>query len=59
MSVTSAVAELEMCKSEPGDSFQFQRKGYYIMDSSSSPKEMVFNKTVSLRDNWKKQKPQH
>ena len=54
MSVTSAVAELEMCKSEPGDSFQFQRKGYYIMDSSSSPKEMVFNKTVSLRDNWKK-----
>ena len=59
MSVTSAVAELEMCKSEPGDSFQFQRKGYYIMDKSSNPKEMVFNKTVSLRDNWKKQKPQH
>ena len=59
ISVTFAVAELEMCKSEPGDSFQFQRKGYYIMDSSSSPKEMVFNKTVSLRDNWKKQKPQH
>ena len=59
MSVTSAVAELEMGKSEPGDSFQFQRKGYYIMDSSSSPKERVFNKTVSLRDNWKKQKPQH
>ena len=59
MSVTSAVAELEMCKSEPGDSFQFQRKGYYIMDSFSNSKEMVFNKTVSLRDNWKKQKPQH
>ena len=55
MSVSTARAELEMSKAKTGESFQFQRKGYYIMDKASSTKNMIFNKTVSLRDNWKKQ----
>ena len=55
ISVSLASAEIEMSKSKTGDSFQFQRKGYYIMDKTSSSQNMVFNKTVSLRDNWKKQ----
>ena len=54
MSVSLASAEVEMSKAKTGDSFQFQRKGYYIMDKASSKQNMIFNKTVSLRDNWKK-----
>ena len=53
MSTHNAYAELALSKSKPGDSFQFQRKGYYIVDKDSSNGALVFNKTVSLRDNWK------
>ena len=53
MSVHTGYAELALSKSKPGDSFQFQRKGYYIVDKDSSEELLVFNKTVSLRDNWK------
>ena len=53
MSVHTGYAELALSKSKPGDSFQFQRKGYYIADKDSSEELLVFNKTVSLRDNWK------
>ena len=53
MSVHAGYAELALSKSKPGDSFQFQRKGYYIADKDSSEELLVFNKTVSLRDNWK------
>ena len=41
-------------KSNAGDSFQFQRKGYYVADTNSNKNGLVFNKTVSLRDNYKK-----
>ena len=52
--VRNGCAELEIGKAKEGDSFQFQRKGYYIVDKDSTDKQLVFNKTVSLRDNWKK-----
>ena len=37
-----------------GAKFQFQRLGYFILDDKTSTGEMVFNKTVGLRDTWKK-----
>ncbi len=39
---------------QPGDSFQFQRIGYFNVDIDSTPEDMVFNRTVALRDSWKK-----
>jgi len=36
------------------DHFQFLRKGYYCVDQSSTPHQLVFNRTVMLRDPWKK-----
>ena len=36
-----------------GQKVQFQRKGYYIVDSNEAG-VISFNKTVSLRDGWKK-----
>ncbi|MEJ6795722.1 MAG: glutamine--tRNA ligase/YqeY domain fusion protein [Flavobacteriales bacterium] len=50
------------CKAEPhlknanaGDKFQFQRLGYFCVDSKYTTKEkLVFNRTVTLRDSWSK-----
>src|SRR5690554_1526120 len=38
----------------PLDKFQFQRIGYFTVDSDSSDGNLVFNRTVALRDSWKK-----
>ena len=37
-----------------GDRFQFERLGYFCVDPDSGPGELVFNRTVSLRDTWAK-----
>jgi glutaminyl-tRNA synthetase len=38
----------------PGSRFQFERVGYFCVDSDSSDKGLVFNRTVTLRDTWAK-----
>ena len=52
---------LQNCKLEPvmaqakqDDKFQFQRIGYFCVDKDSRPNALVFNRTVSLKDNWTK-----
>ena len=35
---------------------QFQRTGYFTADKHSTPDHLVFNRTVSLKDTWAKQK---
>ena len=42
----------------PGDHFQFQRLGYFNVDPDSKPGELVFNRTVTLRDSWAKMQNQ-
>ena len=37
-----------------GERYQFQRLGYFCVDKDSQPGQIVFNKTVGLRDNWAK-----
>jgi glutaminyl-tRNA synthetase len=39
-----------------GDKFQFQRTWYFCVDKDSTPENMVFNRTVSLKDSWAKAK---
>lgn len=39
---------------EPEDKFQFQRIGYFCVDKDSKAGQLVFNRTVSLRDTWAK-----
>jgi len=39
---------------KPDDKFQFQRIGYFCVDKESTPEHLVFNRTVPLRDSWKK-----
>ena len=46
----------EPCLAEAaaGDSFQFERLGYFCLDPDSRPGKPVFNRSVSLRDSWAK-----
>lgn len=52
---------LSNCKAEPSlreakalDGFQFQRIGYFNVDTNSNKDKMIFNRTVALRDSWAK-----
>ena len=49
-----AYIEPSLSSSKPGDHFQFQRLGYFVVDQDSTSDRLVFNKTVGLRDNWSK-----
>ncbi|MBJ01548.1 MAG: glutamine--tRNA ligase [Planctomycetes bacterium] len=45
--------EPSLAGAQPGESFQFERLGYFCVDSvDSSPGQLAFNRSVSLRDAW-------
>jgi glutaminyl-tRNA synthetase len=46
--------EPSLAGAEPGASYQFERLGYFCVDSDSTPGALVFNRTVALRDTWAK-----
>ena len=41
---------------KPGERFQFERLGYFCVDPDSTPERLVFNRTVTLKDQWAKAK---
>lgn len=52
---------LNQCRIEPsaadleiGEPVQFERKGYFCKDEDSTEENLIFNRTISLRDTWKK-----
>lgn len=55
---TVAYAEPSVADAQPGERFQFFRKGYYIADAElntgDAGEEKVFNKIVGLKSSWKK-----
>lgn len=51
-----AKLEPSLLEAQVGQHFQFERKGYFCLDSKASDAgSMVFNQTVALRDSWAKQ----
>lgn len=44
--------ESHMALARPEQIFQFERMGYFCVDSDSGPNRMVFNRTIPLRDTW-------
>ncbi len=52
LKVITAYVEPSLKEAKPLDHFQFQRLGYFNVDPDTSPEKLVFNRTVSLRDNW-------
>ena len=51
----TAYVEPSLQSTQPGDRFQFMRKGYYCLDPDTTEDHLVFNQTVTLRDSWAKQ----
>ncbi len=50
----NARVEPSLADAKPGDRFQFERKGFFVVDRDSTPNHLVFNLTVPLRDSWAK-----
>ena len=54
LEITNGYIEPYVLNSPLGSKFQFQRIGYFILDSKNDEGQLVFNKTVGLRDTWQK-----
>lgn len=53
--ISNAKIEPSLKNAKPLDKFQFERLGYFCVDSKYSTKEkLVFNRTVTLKDTWAK-----
>ncbi|HEY1005759.1 MAG TPA: glutamine--tRNA ligase/YqeY domain fusion protein, partial [Sphingobacteriaceae bacterium] len=47
-----AYVEADVMNAVPGKGYQFIRKGYFTLDTDSTPEKLVFNRTVTLKDAW-------
>jgi glutaminyl-tRNA synthetase len=52
--LSGARVEPTLARGQPGISVQFERHGYFALDSGGPPDKLVFNRTVGLRDSWAK-----
>ena len=53
MKTVSAKVENSLLSAKVGDSFQFMRVGYYVLDRDSKKGSLVFNEIVGLKDSFK------
>lgn len=54
--LSNVYAEPELKNAKTGEHFQFLRMGYFCLDPDSRGSKLVFNRTVTLRDTWAKDK---
>lgn len=54
LEIVKGYLEPSLKEAKVGDKFQFQRLGYFTMDKDSTAEQLIFNKTVGLRDTWAK-----
>jgi glutaminyl-tRNA synthetase len=52
--IERAYIEPTVAGAEPGQHYQFERIGYFTVDPDSTPEKLVFNRTVTLKDEWAK-----
>ena len=50
-----AYAEPSLLSDQPNSTYQFIRKGYFVLDRDSTNDKLVFNRTVTLKDGWAKE----
>jgi glutaminyl-tRNA synthetase len=54
--LNNAKVEPSLASASVGESFQFERMGYFAVDKDSTAEKLVFNRTVTLKDDWAKTK---
>ena len=53
--IKQGYAEPSLAQAEAGKAYQFEREGYFCLDSRyATATSLVFNRTVGLRDTWAK-----
>ncbi|MFQ5713492.1 MAG: glutamine--tRNA ligase/YqeY domain fusion protein [Candidatus Scalinduaceae bacterium] len=52
--LSDCMVEPSLKEAKPLDRFQFERLGYFCIDPDTSRENLVFNRTVTLRDTWAK-----
>ena len=52
--LTGCRVEPSLAGAQPGSRYQFERQGYFCVDPDSAAGQLVFNRTVALRDSWAK-----
>lgn len=52
--IDHAYAEPSLTEARPGAAYQFIRKGYFCIDKQAKEGQLVFNRTVTLKDGWVK-----
>ena len=52
--LTNCIVEPSLKDAKTGEKFQFERVGYFCVDTDSTTQKLIFNRTVSLRDTWAK-----
>jgi len=52
--IPDAKLEPSLANAPAGNRYQFERLGYFSVDSDSKPGKVVFNRTVALKDTWAK-----
>jgi glutaminyl-tRNA synthetase len=54
-----AFLEPALTKVAAEEPVQFERQGYFCLDSTSQPGRLIFNRTIGLRDTWAKMREQN
>ncbi len=54
LQIVTGYAEPSLSNAKVNDKFQFLRKGYYCLDKESTAVQLIFNRTVTLKDSWVK-----
>ena len=54
LNIITAKAEPSISNADIGQTFQFERKGYFCVDKDSTKDKIIYNRTISLRDSWAK-----
>ncbi|MDQ6735447.1 MAG: glutamine--tRNA ligase/YqeY domain fusion protein [Nitrospirota bacterium] len=52
--LAGCLVEPSLASASPGSRYQFERQGYFCVDDDSSTENLIFNRTVPLRDSWAK-----
>jgi glutaminyl-tRNA synthetase len=56
MEVVNAKCEPALADACRDERYQFERLGYFALDPDSTPEKQIWNRTVTLRDTWSKQR---
>jgi glutaminyl-tRNA synthetase len=54
LEVITAQCERSLADANPATRYQFERLAYFALDKDSAPGKLVFNRTITLKDNWAK-----